>query len=103
MVKFLMVAVTGLIFTFELASEARAQVTLDVSKVTCDQYVGYKITDPHNIAIWLSGYYNGKRGNTVVDTQAFNANTKKLQDFCLRNPATPVMQATETLFGVKHD
>src|SRR5262245_13216282 len=103
MVKFLMVAATGLIFALELVSETRAQVTLDVSKVTCDQYVGYKITDPQNIAIWLSGYYNGKRGNTVLDTQDFNANTKKLRDFCLRNPATPVMQATETLFGVKHD
>ncbi len=74
--------------------------TLDVSKVTCDQYVGYTITNPQNIAIWLSGYYNGKRGNPIVDTQGFDAHTKKLQDFCF-NPATPVMQATETLFEVK--
>jgi acid stress chaperone HdeB len=103
MVKLVIVAAAALTFALELVSEARAQVTLDLSKVTCDQYVGYKITDPQNIAIWLSGYYNGKRGNTIVDTQGFNVNTKKLRDFCLRNPATPVMQATETLFGVKHD
>lgn len=103
MVRLVIVAVTGITFAFEFALEARAQVTLDLSKVTCDQYVGYKITDPQNIAIWLSGYYNGKRGNTIIDTQAFNAHTKKLRDFCLRNPAMPVMQATETLFDVKHD
>ena len=99
MMKFVMVAATGVLF----ALEVHAQVTLDLSKVTCDQYVGYKITDPQNIAIWLSGYFNGKRGNTIVDTQAFEANTKKLRDYCFRNPATPVMRATETVFNIKHD
>jgi acid stress chaperone HdeB len=101
MVKFLMVAAT--IFALELPSESRAQVTLDLSKVTCDQFMGYKITDPQNIAIWLSGYYNGMRGNTVVDTQGLDTNFKKLRDFCLRNPATSVMEATKTLFDVKRD
>jgi methionine synthase I (cobalamin-dependent) len=99
MMKFVMVAATGAL----LVLQARAQVTLDISKVTCDQYVGYKITDPKNIAIWLSGYFNGKRGNTIIDTQGFEANTKKLQDYCFRNPTTPVMQATEVLFDIKHD
>ena len=74
MVKFLMVAAV-MIFALERTPESRAQVMLDVSKVTCDQFVGYKITDPQNIAIWLSGYYNGMRGNTVVDTQGLDANT----------------------------
>jgi acid stress chaperone HdeB len=99
MMKFVMVAATGAL----LVIQARAQVTLDLSKVTCEQYVGYKITDPQNIAIWLSGYFNGKRGNTIIDTQGFNANTKKLQDYCIRNPATPVMRATEIVFNIKHD
>src|SRR5262245_6367684 len=98
MVKFLLVAAT--IFALELTSESRAQVTLDLSKVTCDQFVGYKITDPQNIAIWLSGYYNGMRGNTVVDTQDLDTNIKKLRDFCFRNPTTPVMEATKTLFDI---
>ena len=74
---------------------ARAQVTLDVSKITCDQFVGYKITNPQNIAIWLSGY----RDTTIVDTQALAANARKLQDYCLRNPKALVMQAVDTLFG----
>jgi acid stress chaperone HdeB len=98
MMKFVMIVTTAL-----LALEARAQVTLDLSKVTCDQFVGYKITDPQNIAIWLNGYFNAKRGNTIIDTQEFNANTKKLRDYCFRNPATPVMQATEIVFNIKHD
>jgi len=99
MMKFVMVVATGAL----LPLEVRAQVTLDLSKVTCEQFVGYKITDPKNIAIWLSGYFNAKLGNTIIDTQDFKANTKKLQDYCFRNPATPVMQATEIVFNIKQD
>ena len=80
---------------------AQAQMTLDVSKITCDQFVGYKITNPRNIALWLSGYYNGKRGNTIIDTQELEENSQKLQDYCRLNPKMPVMQAVEAVFGLR--
>src|SRR3954454_12595880 len=76
-----------------------AQVTLDLAKGTCAQWSGYKITNPQNIALWLSGYYNGKRGNTVIDTQDLTAENQKLRDFCITNPQMPVMQAVEKLMG----
>jgi acid stress chaperone HdeB len=97
----LVVVVSGLIFALATVPAARAQVTLDVSKITCDQFAGYKITNPQNIAIWLSGYYNGKRGTTILDTQGLIANAKKLQSYCIRNPQTLVMQAVEALFGTE--
>jgi len=89
----------GLILLFGAVPSAQAQVTLDVSKITCDQFTGYKITNPQNIAIWLSGYYSGKRDSTLVETQTLVANAKKLRDYCVRNPQTPVMRAVETLFS----
>ena len=81
------------------AQSAHAQVMLDLSKVTCEQWSGYKITNPQNIALWLSGYYNGKRSNTVIDTQGLAAENQKLRDFCITNPQMPVMQAVEKLMG----
>jgi acid stress chaperone HdeB len=95
----LVVVVSGLIFALDAVPAARAQVTLDVAKITCDQFAGYKITNPQNIAIWLSGYHNGKRGNTTLDTQKLIANAKALQKYCIQNPQTLVMNAVETLFG----
>jgi acid stress chaperone HdeB len=89
----------GLILALETVPAARAQVTIDVSKITCDQYIGYKVTNPENIAIWLSGYYHGKRGDTTLDTQDLVAKAKKVRGYCFRNPQTLVMQAVETLFG----
>src|SRR5262245_14375028 len=89
--------VSALLLAFGFAPASQAQVTLDVSKISCDQFTGYKITNPRNIAVWLSGYYHGHSGNTVLDTQALIKNAKKLQDYCIRNPQVPVMQAAEKL------
>ena len=78
-------------------SAATAQVSLDVSKITCWQFVTYKITNPQFIAIWVSGYYHGKDGDTVVDPPAVVANAKKMQEYCTKNPDVPFMQAVETV------
>jgi acid stress chaperone HdeB len=74
---------------------SQAQVSVDVSKITCEQFVLFKITDPKNIALWLSGYYNAKRGNTIIDPQALEKNTQALRNYCATNPETTVMQAVE--------
>src|SRR5262247_1993104 len=87
--------VSALLLAFGFAPASQAQVTLDVSKITCDQFTGYKITNPRNIAYWLSGYYNGQRGNTVLDTKALAANARKLQDYCLLHPEVPILRAVE--------
>ena len=89
--------ISGSMLAFEAISIARAQITLDVAKITCDQFTSFKVADPQNIAIWLSGFYNGKRDNTVLDTQGLKGNAKKLWDYCIRNPQIPLMNAVETL------
>jgi acid stress chaperone HdeB len=78
---------------------AGAQVTIDVQKITCDQFTLFKITDPQNIAIWLSGYYHGKRDNTLVDTQELSTSLRKITTYCNMNPQETVMHAVETVFA----
>jgi hypothetical protein len=80
-------------------SGAQAQVTVDVAKITCDQFTLYKITDPQNIAIWISGYYHGQRNTTTVDTQQLSAALQKIKDYCNLRPQETVMHAVETVFG----
>jgi acid stress chaperone HdeB len=93
----LMLAACGLVLALAVPA-AQAQVTIDISKITCDQYMGYKIINPYHLAMWLSGYYNGQRGNTIIDTETLAAQTSTLQDFCLHNAKVPVMQAIDKLF-----
>jgi len=82
-------------------SNAGAQVTIDVAKITCDQFTLYKVTDPQNIAIWLSGYYHGQRNDTTVDTQELAAYQQKVKDYCNLNPQVTVMQAVESMLKAK--
>ena len=47
-----------------------------------------------------SGYYNGKRSNTVLDVNALLDYVSKVEDYCLHNQDVMVMKAAETLLGV---
>jgi hypothetical protein len=78
---------------------ALAQVTLDVSKINCEQFVAYKVADPQHIAIWISGYYHGKRGDPIIDTQELTKNTTKLQDYCFKHSEIPLLEAVEAALG----
>lgn len=80
-------------------TQAQAQITIDVSKITCEQFRNYSVTDPNNIALWLSGYYNGQRRNTVISITSFKENLEKVKDYCITNQKMTVMQAVETILG----
>jgi hypothetical protein len=91
-----------LAFVASPAPAALAQVSLDVAKMTCGQFATYKVANPKFIAIWLNGYHHGVRGDTVVDTQQLDADTKKIQDYCIDNPDAPLMQSVETVIGPRN-
>jgi acid stress chaperone HdeB len=84
------------------SAPAQAQVMLDMSKVTCWQYVTYKVTNPKYISVWISGYYHGKRGDMLVDMAQVVENADKLTTFCTKNPDMPLMQAVEEALGDKN-
>lgn len=95
--------VSVLIIVVGSAANAHAQVTIDASKITCEQFVHSKVASVRSVAIWLSGYYGGKQGNPVIDTNALEEKSDKLENFCQqpKNLKLPVMQAVEQIFGKK--
>lgn len=97
--KRLQLTIAAMLLALSAWSGASAQVTVDVSKITCDQFTLYKITDPQNIAIWLSGYYHGQHNSTIMDTQQLSANLRKIMTYCNLHTQETVMQAVETVFG----
>ena len=81
-------------------STAQAQTTIDVAKITCEQFVTAKVASPENIAIWLSGYYHGKRGSTIIDVQKLNEQPEKMMSYCLyTDKGATVMEAVEKLLS----
>ena len=94
--KFLLFVFVALL----LSVDAEAQVVVDVSKINCDQFATYKIANPEYIAIWLSGYYHGTRGDMKVDIQTLSADAKKVESYCLSKPEAPLVQAVKTVLGI---
>ncbi len=92
----------GLATALAVTSAASAQVMLDVTKLTCDQFIKYKVADPKLVAVWLSGYFHGKRGDTMVDTQRMNADADEVEKYCFKNPEAPLMPSVEAIIGPRN-
>ena len=86
--------------TIAASMPARAQVTVDIAKITCKQALLDTVAPTKSIALWLSGYYNGKRGNTLIDAGALQKNADKVEDYCRMNLDTTLMDAVQAVFGV---
>ena len=87
--------------TFLTTPAVHAQVTIEVSKITCDQYLGFSVADPRDINIWLSGYYHGQQGSTAFEPQRLKEMADKLQRACFlnENSKLPVIQVIKKILG----
>jgi hypothetical protein len=93
----------GLAITLSSTSLAHGQVTIDVSKITCDQFAQARVGSPKTTAVWLNGYYHGKIGSTTIDTEQSEAFFDKLMHYCrlTENGNVLIMQAVESLVKSK--
>jgi acid stress chaperone HdeB len=88
------------LFTFA-ASTPQAQVTIDVSKLTCEQLYMEKLAWPSKYAVlWLNGYYNGRRSNTIIDPAVMEQDEQKVNSYCSKYPKITVMDAVKNVLGL---
>jgi acid stress chaperone HdeB len=78
------------------APAAHAQVTVDLSKITCEQFIVMPKGD--SVAVWLSGYYHGDKHVTTVDVNKFEENARNFRAACRLpdNFTKPIMQLIES-------
>ena len=82
-------------------SVGRAQETIDIAKITCDQFLTGQVYDAPTFSIWLSGYYNGTRHNTVVDVSALKEHSLDVMDYCISHKEMKLMEAIQNALGAK--
>jgi acid stress chaperone HdeB len=79
---------------------AQAQVTVDVSKITCEQALMEKLPwTERDIVLWLSGYYHGKRNSTMVEPETIKKDEEKVNQYCYGHRDTTVMDAVKVVLG----
>src|SRR3974390_3441318 len=96
-----LITLTVLLATLS-SSAAWAQMTVDVAKITCRQYLFDRTFSPRApmIANWLSGYFNGQKNNTVVDLGTMAKNKDKVEDYCRLNQDVTLIEAAKTALGL---
>ena len=87
---------TSALFVF-VQIPAQAQVTVDVAKITCQQILKEELASPtHDIVLWLSGYYSGKRNNMTINLQTINNDEQKVRLYCYKTPTRPFWMPSKT-------
>ena len=79
---------------------AQAQETLDAAKITCEQFLMEKLAwSSRDVVLWLSGFYNGKRNNTIIEPQTVKKDEEKVNSYCYKHGEITVMDAVKNVLG----
>ncbi len=74
-----------------VAPVSQAQVGLNMSLVTCTQYLALPPEQSRIFSAWMSGWFNQKMGYTYVNLQAYERNVANVTAWCATNPGELVM------------
>jgi acid stress chaperone HdeB len=75
----------------------QAQVVIDVTKITCQQFLEDRVTDSHTLGVWLNGYVNGTRGKTLIEP--LSQGRIDLSHYCQDHAGALVLDAARKVFG----
>ena len=68
---------------------SQAQVTLDMSRITCADYVAMSPDQARIFSAWMSGWFNHKWGYTTVGFDDFARNVASVRQWCTTSPRRP--------------
>jgi len=71
------------------------QVKVDMSLITCKQYLGSDSERQEMIASWMSGYFRASANQPVLDFQRFANNRKKVAAYCKKQGGETLMSAIQ--------
>jgi acid stress chaperone HdeB len=77
---------------------ARAEV-LDLSTMSCKQFVESGEDTIKLVLIWMDGWYKGDSDEAIIDTEVFVQNGKKFGSYCAINPTVSIVTAAEKILG----
>ena len=71
------------------------QIKVDMSLVTCKQYLGSDAGRQQTIAYWMSGYFHASKGQPVFDFQRFANNRRAVGSHCKKHGGETLMSAIQ--------
>ncbi|MGJ0507205.1 MAG: HdeA/HdeB family chaperone [Methylocystis sp.] len=85
----------GVAGAFMIAAPASAQVSIEMSQITCKDFSGYDADTQNFIGNWMRGYWMSAKNLTVVESRYVKRNTDKIAKYCKKMPKAPLMDAIQ--------
>ena len=74
---------------------SHAQMTLDMTRVTCADYLAMPPDRSEVFSAWMSGWFNQRFGYVTVGMADFARNIDSVKRWCTTNPQRTIMAALE--------
>jgi acid stress chaperone HdeB len=82
-----------------LSSVPAKAVVLDLSTMTCKQFIEGGDDEIKMVLTWMDGWYKCDEDEAIIDTDVFVDNAKKFGTFCAANPTISIVNAAEKILG----
>jgi len=89
----------ALTFSTALSSAPAHAVVLDLSTMTCKQFLDGGDDTIKMVLTWMDGWYKGDSDEAIIDTDVFVENAKKFGTYCGKNPTMSIVSAAESVLG----
>jgi acid stress chaperone HdeB len=91
---------TALLAAALLSSSVPADaVVLDLSTMSCKQFIEGGPDEIKMVLTWMDGWYKGDQDEAIIDTDVFVENAKKFGTYCAANPGISIVNAAEKILG----
>src|SRR5262245_54128326 len=74
---------------------SHAQMTVDMTRVTCADYLAMPPDRSEIFSAWMSGWFNQRFGYVTVGMADFARNIESVKRWCTTNPQRTIMAALE--------
>jgi acid stress chaperone HdeB len=74
-------------------------VVLDLSTMSCKQFIEGGDDEIKMVLTWMDGWYKGDEDEAIIDTDVFVENAKKFGTYCRANPTISIVNAAEKILG----
>jgi len=96
---------TGLIgLTFAIAvipAVANAQLTIDMGRITCGEYLAMPPSQSDHFSAWMSGWFSFKNDRQFVDFVVHQKNIASVKEWCRFHPDERVMTGLKNAYVVE--
>lgn len=82
-----------------IVSPALSDSNIDMSKLTCEEFVKYDKDNMGSIMMWVEGYYTGDNDDPIVDFTKMAGDTAKILVYCGDHPKDDLITAADAVMG----